>query len=410
MPVHPRTLRIGKPLWTDGHRAQQRYPALRRHTAVDVAIVGGGITGGIAATMFAQAGVSVALLEAQLVARGSTAASSALLLREPDLGLIGLTRKYGGRIARRMWTLSAVAVDDFVKTIRDLDIGCDLSAQRSVYYTQSAEGLERLKAELTVRRRAGFSEDWLTPGELRRLTGISGRGGLLTRNAQIDPYKAGLGFVGAAAQLGAQVFERTRVGRIVPRQNGVRLHTARGTVDAARVIIATGYATDSFRPLAGRFRMDRTYVIVTERIRPVQQRELGLGHLMLWDTARPYHYARWTTDHRLLLGGADEPARAGSHRAAALRAGAARLRAYFEQLLPALADIRTDYAWEGLFAQTPDSLPFVGPHARYPHHLFALGYGGNGLTFAYLAARMLLERWQGVRSSDHELFAFGRVR
>lgn len=213
-----------------------------------------------------------------------------------------------------------------------------------------------------------------------------------------------------AARSGAQVFERTRVGRIIPGKTGVRLHTTRGTLDAGRVIVATGYATESFRPLAGRFRMDRTYVLATERIQAREQRELGLGNLMLWDTGRPYHYARWTRDHRLLLGGEDEPARSRSHRAAALRAGTVRLRAYFEQLLPALADIRTDYAWEGLFAQTPDTLPFVGSHARYPHHLFALGYGGNGMTFAYLAARMLLDRWQGVRSSDHELFAFGRGR
>src|SRR5262245_28698919 len=34
---------------------------------------------------------------------------------------------------------------------------------------------------------------------------------------------------------------------------------------------------------------------------------------------------------------------------------------------------------------------------------FALGYGGNGMTFASLAARVLLERWHGVKSGDHKL-------
>jgi glycine/D-amino acid oxidase-like deaminating enzyme len=59
---------------------------------------------------------------------------------------------------------------------------------------------------------------------------------------------------------------------------------------------------------------------------------------------------------------------------------------------------------------TPDSLPYIGPHQRYPGHLFALGYGGNGMTFGLLAARMLREQWQGVESPDHQLFAFGRLR
>ena len=181
MAARMRALRIGKSLWTDGHRPYQRYPTLRGRYEVDVAIVGGGITGGIAASLFAQAGVSVALVEAQLVARGSTAASSALLLKEPDAGLSGLTKKYGARAARRIWTLSAAAVGELVKALRDLDIACELSAQRSVYYTRSSEGLEQLKSELALRRQIRSSVEWLTPGELRRLTGISGRGALLTQ-------------------------------------------------------------------------------------------------------------------------------------------------------------------------------------------------------------------------------------
>jgi len=32
------------------------------------------------------------------------------------------------------------------------------------------------------------------------------------------------------------------------------------------------------------------------------------------------------------------------------------------------------------------------------------------MTFGLLAARMLLEQWQGVQSADHALFRFGRLR
>jgi glycine/D-amino acid oxidase-like deaminating enzyme len=73
-----------------------------------------------------------------------------------------------------------------------------------------------------------------------------------------------------------------------------------------------------------------------------------------------------------------------------------------------LADIKVDFAWEGLFAMTPDSLPYIGPHRRYPGHWFAVGYGGNGMTFGFLAARLPLERWHGVKSRDHALFEFDR--
>ena len=41
---------------------------------------------------------------------------------------------------------------------------------------------------------------------------------------------------------------------------------------------------------------------------------------------------------------------------------------------PAAGGLAPEYAWEGLFATTPDGLPYIGPHRRYPRQLFALGY------------------------------------
>jgi glycine/D-amino acid oxidase-like deaminating enzyme len=131
---------------------------------------------------------------------------------------------------------------------------------------------------------------------------------------------------------------------------------------------------------------------------------------MVWDTERPYHYARWTPDHRLLLGGGDRRVRPGQRRLTQFTTATQEVRDYFERLLPALATMDTRVAWEGLFALTPDSLPYIGAHRRYPGHWFALGYGGNGMTFGFLAAHLLLEQWRGVKSSDHALFQFDRAK
>jgi glycine/D-amino acid oxidase-like deaminating enzyme len=313
------------------------------------------------------------------------------------------------RKARRIWQLSARAVYDFTNLLRRLDIACDLTKHDSVYYTLDGEQVAALHAEHRRQMRQGFAGDWLTPGDLRHLTGIWGRGAIRTRgNAQFDPYKACIGLMQAAARSGASVFERSPVRRIEQDRGGVRVISAEGAIRAAQVIVATGYATPGFQPLVGRFRLKHTYVLATNPVSARQRRELGLGRVMLWDTERPYHYARWTPDGRLLLGGADRPVVGGRARATAFARGTRELREYSETLFPALADIGIDFAWEGLFAMTADGLPYIGPHARYPRHLFALGYGGNGMTFGYLAARMLLERYQGIRSRDHQLFEFRR--
>ena len=398
-------------MWMRSAGRKRRYPSLSGHHETSVAIIGGGMTGALVAHAFASNGIATTVLEAGEVAQGSTVASSALLLQEPDLELAQLEERYGSRASRRIWQLSRESARGLVALLKRLGVRCDLVNRDAVYYAMTAESVERLRREFRCRARAKFEGDWLHPGDLRRLTGIAGQGAIRTRgSAQFDPYRACVGLLRSAVRAGARVFERSEVNRIQPERDGVRLRTANGVVDAQRVVIATGYATPRFRPLAGRFRLYRTYVLATEPMRAAQRRHVGLADVMVWDTERPYHYARWTAEHRLLLGGGDRRIAPGQRRGLQFEAAAGELRNYFEAQLPALAAARMEFAWEGLFAMTPDSLPYVGPHRRYPQHWFALGYGGNGMTLGFLAARLLLERWQGITSSDQALFAFDRLR
>lgn len=362
-------LRRGRTIWLGRTKPAARYPVLRGQHETEVAIIGGGMTGAMIAESFTKHGVRVAVIESDRIRQGSTAASTALLLQEPDYDLSDLSDKYGASAAKRIWTLSQDAARDFIKTIERLNISCDLSKRDSLYYTLDEDRARTLQRELTRRHKAGLSGRWLDHWALVRCSGIHGAGAIRTRgNAQLNPLEACIGFVNAAARRGAGIFERSTIRRIRQITGGVRLYSSQGTLDAKQVVIATGYATRYFRPLVGRFRMRRTYVLATNPIGRLARRRLGLGRVMLWDTERPYHYVRWTTDNRLLLGGADRPVKRGTRRALQFADATQTLRAYFLDLFPGLADASIDTAWEGLFAMTPDGLPYIGPHRRYPRH------------------------------------------
>ena len=404
-------LRIDVPVWLkrEPRSRHARFPSLRRDVRVQVAIVGGGITGAAVACQFAEAGVSVALVEGRRIARGSTAASTALLMQEPDEDLDALSRRYGRKRARRIWQLSREATRDMVATLGRLDISCNLERRDSVYYAATGPDARRLHAEHRLRTAAGARGAWLEGARLRRTIGFDAAGAIRTRgNAQVDPVKACAGLLRAAAAEGALLFERSPVLTIGPSKPGVVVTTPRGAIHADRVVIATGYATPYFKPLDARFRMLTTYVVATRPLTAAERRQVGLDSVMLWDTGRPYHYARWTPDRRLMLGGGDRPLGPERLRARALREGTREVHQFFLERYPALADVPLEYGWEGLFATTPDGLPYIGPHRRYARHLFALGYGGNGMTYGFLAARLLLEWYRGDRSADHDLFAFSR--
>ena len=81
-------------------RQSARIPAIEAHLDVDVVIIGGGITGAICAYLFADAGVRVALVESKTVGHGSTAASTALLMQEPDRDFSDLAGRFGRAAAR----------------------------------------------------------------------------------------------------------------------------------------------------------------------------------------------------------------------------------------------------------------------------------------------------------------------
>jgi len=405
-------LRIGTSYWLDQYKGRPpRFPAMHGRHEAEVVVIGGGITGCLTAHLLTRAGIRVILVEAQRIGRGSTAASTALIMQEPDVDFRDLSKRYGEARSRRVWLQSRRSLRGFVTLLRQNRIDASLEVIPSVYWTSDASTAVDLKRELSRRRHAGIQGTWLSAAALLRTTGIRGAAGILTPgNAQVNPYKACLGVASRARSAGARLFEHSPVKRISGGRTGVRISLEDGEVHASWAIVATGYATAEFRPLAGRFRMTNTYVIATTPISAPTKRRMGLGPVMLWDTSDPYHYARWTPDRRLLLGGEDEPRTRVRNRREWLKNHASSLSSHLVSLFPALDGIKPQYAWEGLFATTPDGLPYVGTHRRYPRQLFALGYGGNGMTFGYMAADILRRYVTGKETEEDRFYGFGRNR
>jgi glycine/D-amino acid oxidase-like deaminating enzyme len=387
-------------------------PRLHGDHDVDVAIVGGGVTGCSCAYLFAKSGLRVALVDAGEIARGSTIASTALVMQEPDVDFTVLAERYGKSVAERIWKQTRRATRALLRTLDRLDAEIGMEPVPSIYLSRDAGSVRNLERELARRHDAGLGGRWLSSAALEAQTGLAGAGGILTAgNSVLDPYRSCVALARAAAGRGAELFTRSKVVRIRQHEragSNVRVELEHGTIRAQHVVVATGYATRDFKPLAGRFRMFNTYVVATPRLTAHQRHATGLGNVMLWDTERPYHYARWTPDHRLIFGGQDRPQQPGRRRRAALRATTTALLEELGDFYPTLRGIGAEYAWEGLFATTTDGLPYIGAHRRYPHHLFALGYGGNGMSFGFLAGQVLTRALHGRPLPDDDLFAFNR--
>jgi len=175
------------------------------------------------------------------------------------------------------------------------------------------------------------------------------------------------------------------------------------TVRAWRVAFATGYETPEF--LKDKVcKLHSTWAVATQ---PLSDVPGWKDRCLMWEAARPYFYLRSTPDGRALIGGEDERFKNATLRDALTDRKVAKILRTFQSLFPTV-ETRAEYAWAGTFAETKDGMPYIGQHPKWPNAFFALGYGGNGITFSVLAARILADLATGKRNDDAEVFRFGR--
>ena len=172
------------------------------------------------------------------------------------------------------------------------------------------------------------------------------------------------------------------------------------------MVVATGYESERFLPhRVGALHC--TFAVVSEPLAAGEFSGWPADRCLLWDTADPYLYLRITDDHRALIGGYDEPFDGPEARDRMLKRKATALRRRFRQFFPEIP-FEPAMAWAGTFGVTPSGLPLIGRHPQVPHTWFALGFGGNGLTFSLIAAEMIRQALLGDVDPDLELFGFAR--
>jgi glycine/D-amino acid oxidase-like deaminating enzyme len=321
--------------------------------------------------------------------------------------LVDLARKVGEADAVRAYRACAEAIDGLAELAREVrDVG--FAQTRSLYYASRPWHRTRLQAEFDARRRCGLPVRWLSRDALRDRFDIEAAGAILSsKAAQMDPYRFTSRLLDRLRRRGVRVFDRSCVTRIETAPRSVLLHTRAGPqLRAGHVVMAAGYASQQWldRTVA---RNSSSYAFVSD---PVRDGLLGpLQKTLVWESARPYLYFRSTEDGRLLVGGADDAVDIPARRDRRVEKKARGLLKRIQRLFPRLDGLQPAFSWAGTFAETDDGLPYFGPHPQWgPRVLFAMAYGGNGITYSLIGAALLRARIEQRRHPLAALFGFER--
>lgn len=398
-------LRSGTPYWRLINGAHVCYPVLDCDLNCEIVIVGGGITGALAAHRLAQEDLDIVLLDKRDIGSGSTAACTGLLQFEIDVELSDLIDSVGQDTAVRSYRLGTEAIE----TVRELasksedDFG--FADRTSLYLASKKSHLSKLRREFEARRQYGFDVAFLEERELRERYTLNAPGAILSRPAaQVDPLRLTQFLVAAAAKRGAQVYEQTPVKEIDWSNDGVLVTTQNGSrVRAKRILFAAGY--ESLEYLEHKVgELHSTFAVVSE---PLPDFSDQTNHCIIWETARPYFYFRNTTDGRAIVGGMDTGFETDHAHLGMIPKQTKKLEQRFAELFPGKA-LEATAAWAGVFGDTADGLAYIGPSIEHPQAYFALGYGGNGITFSVMAAQIIADLYLGRANTDAQIFRFGR--
>jgi glycine/D-amino acid oxidase-like deaminating enzyme len=382
------------------------YPKLEKNIKTGVVIMGGGISGALTAHFLTQNGVDCVVVDRRTIGLGSTCASTSLLQYEIDIPLHELAEKVGIKNAARSYHLCKEAIDKLVALAEKIGF-TDIRKKKSLYYAAAKKDIVQLQKEFKIRKEQGFRVQYIDEAAIFEKTGIHAPAAILSADAgYTDAYMFTHTLYNYNIKKGLQVFDRTTIASIKHTGKAVQLITENGcSIKAKKMVYATGYEVVKYidKPIV---KLNSTYAVVSEPL--TIEKPFWKNDMLLWNTADPYLYMRTASDNRIIVGGRDEEFYSPKKRDALISAKTKNLSKDFMKLFPHI-DFIPEFTWTGTFGSTKDGLPFIGPYKNLPNSYFALGFGGNGITFSLIAAEIIADLVTGKKNTDAAIFSFDRL-
>ncbi|KAA9157470.1 FAD-dependent oxidoreductase [Amycolatopsis acidicola] len=383
--------------WLAGTRATRKsWTPGTGPSEVDVAIVGGGLTGLWTAYYLQEhrPELSVAVLEAEHVGYGASGRNGGWASHL----IPGNRARYargprGAAGARDFQSAMFEGIDEILAVCGREGIEADQARGGNLVLATTPAAASRLAARRDGDLRYGLTEDqvvWLDRAQAReRVNAEHVSGGMYyPAVVRVHPGKLVTGLAAAVERRGAAIFEQSRVRTVGP--GGVRLEP--GTLRAGRVLVCTeGYGI----PLLGARSMIpvNSSMIVTEPLSEKDWDAIGWRAAeCVSDAAHTFVYSQRTADGRIAIGGRGAPYRFNSGTGGAgvtaektVRQLEDRLHRYFPR-----ADIRVAHAWSGVLGVTRDWCARV-TYDRETRVGSSGGYAGHGVTATNVGARTLVD-------------------
>ena len=359
-------------------------PVRRTSGRVDVAVIGGGVTGCACAHVLARAGLKVRLHDAREIAGGASGRNGGFALRGGAPPYDAAREQLGLEPARALWSLTERYLHRLAELAGD-------AFRRTGSVRLAADDGERgeLEAEYEALRADGFAVEWRD--ELP--AALAGRFAVAIFNppdGALQPARWVRRLAARAAEAGAELREHERVESFE-------------LADADQVVVATdGYTAGLLPELDAAVTPTRGQVVATE---PLPRRLFPCPHY----ARHGYDYWQQTPDGRLVVGGSRD--RAFDEEQTPDEETTPAIQGHLERFVEALLGEhpRITHRWAGIFGTTEDRLPLVGRMPRHDGVWVSVGYSGHGNVLGLACGELVARAILGEAPAELELFDPARL-
>jgi glycine/D-amino acid oxidase-like deaminating enzyme len=360
----------------------------------DAVIIGGGFTGLSAARALARRKASVVVLEAGRIVGEASGRNGGQCNNGLAHDYAALARRLGSQKARAFYRAYNGAVDTVERLVQEERMDCDFVRRGRLKLAAKPEHYEKLASACELLHAEVDPNVQLVPRDrIRDEVGSDAfYGGLLqTTSAQMHVGKFGVRLAQAAARNGARIYESAAVSALERLPSGAfRIRSARGVIDAAQVLIATGSTSSGpFGWFQRRLAPVGSFIVVTEPLEQAVLDRLLPGRRCYVTSKIIGNYFRTTPDNRLLFGGR---ARFAMSNPRSDEKSGRILLATLSEVFPELSRIRIDYCWGGLVDMTADRLPRAGEHQGM---YYSMGYSGHGVQMSVHMGEVMADVMDG---------------
>lgn len=369
---------------------------LKTPIRVDVAVIGGGLTGLTAAWHLARQGIRVAVLEADTIGSGASGVNAGFVV--PNFAKAdpaNVMTRLGTERGTRLLKLVGAGADRVFATARDHQIDCDAEQVGWMHVAHTDKMLALLHRRAEAWRKLGRPVRMLDAEEARRRTSLRFCAGALLDESggMLHPLKYTYGLARIAIAAGARVFESTPVRRVERNGSIWRLAAGQFYVDADKVLLCTNATTTGIASRLARVVVPlRVYQAATAPLPLEVAKHIAPHRHPVADTRANLFTYRLDHDNRLISGGMAMIPFGAHDRMAQMIAG----RLATELGLPEIP--RIEHAWRGTAAMTTDFLPHL--YEFGPGFIGGIGCNGRGIALTAMLGEMLSEAASGRRLGD----------